>query len=313
MKVLVSICCLTYQHEKYISQAIEGFLSQKTNFSFEILIHDDASTDSTAEIVKEYEKKYPNIIKPIYQKENQYSKGVSLSAKYQFPRAKGKYIALCEGDDYWTDPYKLQKQVDVMEKNERCSMCFHSAFILDSKMMNNLDINNLAKPNSLRRLQTSKGGFFFEGGSGAPTASILFRSKLLEDIPNFFYKSPVGDMPLKLILSYLGDIIYIDEPMSVRRKGISGSWNDIIYNSLTKEKEYLLGMIKMLESYNAYSKERNNSLVKTKIGNYKKRLENTEIKILISRLKRILKNKNFAEKVLFLMKFLLKLIIEKIK
>jgi len=106
---IVSICCITYNHEKYIRDAIEGFLMQKTLFPIEILIHGDASTDKTADIIKEYEVKYPDIIKPIYQTENQFSKGVSISATYQFPRARGKYIAICEGDDYWTDPHKLQK------------------------------------------------------------------------------------------------------------------------------------------------------------------------------------------------------------
>lgn len=121
---LVSICCLTYNHEPYIRDAIEGFLMQKTDFPFEILIHDDASTDGTADIIREYETKYPDIIKPIYQTENQYSKGIKISATYNYPRAKGKYIALCEGDDYWIDPYKLQKQVDFLEKNEEYGICF---------------------------------------------------------------------------------------------------------------------------------------------------------------------------------------------
>jgi glycosyltransferase involved in cell wall biosynthesis len=114
---LVSICCLTYNHEPYIRQCIEGFLIQKTTFPIEILIHDDASTDNTADIIREYEAKFPNIIKPIYQIENQYSKGVGVTRVFQFPRSKGKYIAMCEGDDYWIDPLKLQKQVDFLEQN----------------------------------------------------------------------------------------------------------------------------------------------------------------------------------------------------
>jgi len=118
MEPLVSICCITYNHEVFIRDAIEGFLMQKTSFPIEILIHDDASTDNTANIIREYENKFPDIIKPIYQLENQYSRGVSISVTYQFPRAKGKYIALCEGDDYWTDPLKLQKQVDFLENNK---------------------------------------------------------------------------------------------------------------------------------------------------------------------------------------------------
>ena len=103
---IVTISCITYNHEKFIAQAIEGFLMQKTNFEIEILIHDDASTDNTASIIREYEKN-DSRIKVIYQSENQFSKGVKPSLKFLWPIARGKYIALCEGDDYWTDPYKL--------------------------------------------------------------------------------------------------------------------------------------------------------------------------------------------------------------
>lgn len=122
---LVSICCVTYNHAPYIRQCLDGFIMQKTTFNIEILIHDDASTDETADIIREYEFKYPDIIKPIYQKENQYSKGIKVSFTYNFPRAKGKYIAMCEGDDYWTDPYKLQKQVDFLESHPDYSICSH--------------------------------------------------------------------------------------------------------------------------------------------------------------------------------------------
>lgn len=100
--ILVSICCITYNHEDYVAEAIEGFLMQKTDFNFEVLIHDDASTDGTAEIIKKYQKRYHDIIKPVLQIENQYSKGVKINSTYNYPRAKGKYIALCEG------PYVLR-------------------------------------------------------------------------------------------------------------------------------------------------------------------------------------------------------------
>ncbi|WP_111709643.1 glycosyltransferase family 2 protein [Lutibacter citreus] len=122
-KLLVSICCITYNHEKFIKQCLDGFLMQQTNFEFEILIHDDASTDGTVAIISEYENKYPNIIKPIYQKENQFSQGINPDFTYNYPRAKGKYIAICEGDDYWTDPLKLQKQVDFLEANTSVVIC----------------------------------------------------------------------------------------------------------------------------------------------------------------------------------------------
>lgn len=125
-KPLVSICSITYNHAPYIRQCLDGFLIQKTNFKYEIIIHDDASTDGTAEIIKEYVEKYPDLITPIFQTENQYSKGVrGMFPKFCFPRAQGKYIALCEGDDYWTDPLKLQKQVDFLESHPDYVMCSH--------------------------------------------------------------------------------------------------------------------------------------------------------------------------------------------
>lgn len=121
---LVSIRCLTYNHEKYIRDALEGFVMQKTNFRFEVIVHDDASTDNTAAIIREYAEKYPDIIKPIFETENQYSKHDGSLSRIVNAACKGKYIALCEGDDYWTDPYKLQKQVNILEKHDDVTMVF---------------------------------------------------------------------------------------------------------------------------------------------------------------------------------------------
>lgn len=124
--ILVSISCVTFNHVKFIEKCLEGFLMQKCDFNYEILIHDDASTDGTKEIIEKYYALYPDIIKPIFQKENQYSKGKrGFNVKYNFSRAKGKYIALCEGDDYWTDEFKLQKQVDFLEENQKYALCCH--------------------------------------------------------------------------------------------------------------------------------------------------------------------------------------------
>jgi glycosyltransferase involved in cell wall biosynthesis len=114
---LVSIVCHTYNQENYIEDTIQGFLKQKTKFPFEVIIHDDASLDGTKKIVASYVEKYPKILKPIYQEENQFSKR-NISASFTYPASKGKYIAHCEGDDYWIDEYKLQKQVDFLEQNE---------------------------------------------------------------------------------------------------------------------------------------------------------------------------------------------------
>lgn len=115
--LMVTIQCITYNHEKYIRQCLEGFVMQKTNFRFEAIVHDDASTDGTADIIREYAKQYPDIIKPIFETENQYSKHDGTIGKIIRQNTFGKYVAMCEGDDYWIDPLKLQKQVDFLESH----------------------------------------------------------------------------------------------------------------------------------------------------------------------------------------------------
>lgn len=128
---LVSVRCITYNHEPYIAQALDGFLMQKTNFPFEVIVHDDASPDKTADIIREYEAKFPKIIKPICETENQYSKHDGSLGRIMDAACKGKYIVLCEGDDYWIDENKLQIQVDFLEGNSEYGMCFHNAQIKD--------------------------------------------------------------------------------------------------------------------------------------------------------------------------------------
>lgn len=124
-QLMVTIRCLTYNHEPYIRQCLDGFVMQKTNFRFEAVVHDDASTDGTASIIREYAEKYPDIIKPIYETENKYSKQDGSIRKILDAHTHGKYVAMCEGDDYWTDPYKLQKQVDFLESHPDYVMCSH--------------------------------------------------------------------------------------------------------------------------------------------------------------------------------------------
>jgi glycosyltransferase involved in cell wall biosynthesis len=131
-RILVSICCVTFNHQQYIKYCLDGFLMQQGDFDIEVLIHDDASTDGTKQIIEAYKEKYPDIFFPVFQNENQYSKGFrGFTARYNFPRCRGKYIALCEGDDYWTDTHKLQKQIDFLEANEKYVITCH-----DSKMIN---------------------------------------------------------------------------------------------------------------------------------------------------------------------------------
>lgn len=131
---LVSIRCAVYNHEPYLRQCLDGFVMQKTTFPFEAIVHDDASTDGSAAIIREYAEKYPDIIKPIYESENQYSKGGSIAKiMNDAMHPNSKYVALCEGDDYWTDPYKLQMQVDIMEADESIGLVHTLAKVYDQQ------------------------------------------------------------------------------------------------------------------------------------------------------------------------------------
>jgi len=257
-KPLVSICCITYNHAPYIRDAIEGFLMQKTNFPYEIIIHDDASTDGTAEIVKEYADKYPDLIVSILQKENQYSKGLKPLSYFVFPNAEGKYIALCEGDDYWTDPLKLQKQFDFMEKHKDCSMSFHRSRMeyVDRAIVRSKYKLNIQMGEEFKWEFFPEDKFFFMGGVDVPTASIFIRGKYLKNLPEWYYKFPVGDMALKAYLSCKGRVGFINEVMGVRRLAVPGSWNDRVRGNKKREISYLEEMISALAEFNKYSDSR---------------------------------------------------------
>lgn len=213
---LVSICTLVYNHEPYLRACLDGFVMQRTNFAFEVLVHDDASTDGSAEIIREYTEKYPEIFKPIYQHENQYSKGVWVNATFQYPRAKGKYIALCEGDDYWTDPMKLQHQVDFMESHPDYSLCFHNAMVLNERLEVKERIQSFCHLNHSQTISTER----IISEWCIPTASILFRRESFEkfELPRFFS----GDYTLELALASVGKVYYIDRYMSVYRLNNGG-------------------------------------------------------------------------------------------
>lgn len=131
--LMVSIRCLVYNHEHFLRQCLDGFVMQKTSFRFEAIVHDDASTDASAAIILEYADKYPDIIKPIIEKENQWSKGDNSLNRILDAACNGKYTAFCEGDDYWTDPQKLQRQVDFLEAHPDFSFCVHDTKVYNQK------------------------------------------------------------------------------------------------------------------------------------------------------------------------------------
>lgn len=210
--IIVSIICNTYNHEPYIRQCLDGFIMQKTTFAFEILIHDDASTDNTANIIREYEVNYPDIIKPIYQTENQYSKKTGIMKTFQYPRVKGKYIAFCEGDDYWIDPLKLQKQVDFLEENLEYVMVYTNAkkYYQSEGLLKNGYWGNC--DNSYE---------FLLQNNPIATLTVLYRKEAISDYDKVINPSNkgwlLGDYPLWLWLSLQGKIKFLQEYTSVYR------------------------------------------------------------------------------------------------
>ncbi len=235
---LVSISCIGYNHERYIRDAIEGFLRQETAFPVEILIHDDSSTDKTADIVEEYEAKYPHLIKPIYQTENQYSKGVSISATFNWPRARGKYIALCEGDDYWIDPLKLQKQVDFLEENPEYGLVHGDChFYYQDKDKWEYYANKFLSNKNKIKNKEELFSRLIDADYKIRTATTLFKRDLLSLIPANDVKFFMGDTPMWLDFSQKTKFKYLDEVFAVYRI-LSNS----VSRSENKKKQYRFGL-----------------------------------------------------------------------
>ena len=194
---------------------------QKCSFNFEVLIHDDASTDGTQNIIQEYVTRYPDIIKPIYQKENQYSKGIDPNVKYNFSRAKGKYIAMCEGDDYWTDPYKLQKQVDFLESHPDYVMCSHKYQIYEQESNEYVNI--------LPEIENEKGDDFFltdliVGKWLVQPLCMMCRKSALEDKRLERYKYMIDTVFIYNLLTQ-GKAFCLSDTMGVYRVQNRGIWS----------------------------------------------------------------------------------------
>ena len=229
-EIVVSVFCLAYNEEEYIAHALESILSQKTDFRFEILCHDDASTDSTAQIIKKYANKYPDIIRPIFQKDNQIGngKGMNVLYNYLYPLAKGKYIAYCDGDDYWTDNNKLQKQVDFLENNPSYTLCLHNYYFLYD------DSNRLElAPCGRKDKDLSTENMIIWGNHIPQIGAALFYKDLAANRPELYQKIGgtngskrfISDMPLYIYLSKVGKVKYFSTPMSVWRRRKKGSWS----------------------------------------------------------------------------------------
>jgi len=298
---LVTIGCITYKHEKYIRDSIEGFLIQKTTFPVEIIIHDDASPDKTPEIISEYEQKYPNLFFTIFQDENQFSIGnTPIFGNFIYPKSRGKYIAFCEGDDYWSDPLKLQKLVDFLEENPYYSLCSHESlytYINDPNSLRKFAaiIYHNYKLSGFKRVRNLTVQFFSNSNefwkrrrkhSGVerykdadfnialntamsdryiPTMSIVARRKIMNSIPDEMFKLGAGHRLIILWSAIYGKLHHMKDVMGFKNTQES---------SVTVTKVTDVGMsledkknetIQLLESLKEFTDEENKELLDKKI------------------------------------------------
>lgn len=258
-KPIVSICCISYNHERFIEDALHGFLMQETEFSFEIVIVDDASTDHTQNIIRNYEKRYPKIIRAIYQEENQYSKGLE-PANFYIQHLRGKYVAHCEGDDYWTDRFKLKKQVGFLEKNPDYVACYHNVRVVDKEK---------------RELSISLNNYPYKDEHTVPfqdveqlvipgqTASLLYRNHWLVDecVEQYLTCKTNGDVKLAAMLGVKGKIFFMSDVMADHRRVL---WEGDSWSARTYGQNLSLHRYNTVESvndfiFNAYGVKLNNS------------------------------------------------------
>lgn len=220
-KPVVSVLCNTYNHKPYIGDALRGFLIQKTDFPFEVVVHDDASTDGTTDIVCDYSKRYPKIIRHIVQSDNQYSKGIRPTP-IAFPHSRGEYIAMCEGDDFWISSNKLQDQFDALTSRRDINLCVHPAWVIfESKRKS---FRGFIKGS--RQLVIGASSIVASKDQFAPTGSYFFRSESFRSMPDWFFDSkdlPFGDYFIESILGING-AFYMPNLYSAYRLNSPGSY-----------------------------------------------------------------------------------------
>ena len=255
----VLVCCAAYNHAKYIRQSLEGFFMQQTNFDYEVYVHDDASTDGTQEVLREYQKKYPDQLIVEYEVENQQSKGrhpfknvFSLMSEY-------KYIAICEGDDYWIYPYKLQKQYDLLENDMTVMMCVHNGIEKD----NNKRFERIAV-NYIREGFISPNLYICRDNGQIPTSSFFCRPECYTKRPKYMMDAPVDDDTIVWNAGIHGKIYYFDDAWTVYNYQ---SGNDSWTTRVEKDGEYLnkytKEYVKFLDAFELDTKARFRKQIRT--------------------------------------------------
>lgn len=259
----VSICCLTYNHEKYIEEAIRGFLNQETDFPFEIIIHDDASTDRTREIISKFSNAYPKIIKTILQEANQYSQGINPVFEVMLPSAKGQYVALCEGDDYWCSRSKLKKQYEALNETN-LNVAFNLSVVLDDRTKKfKLNINPATKLSKSEIVQYTFRDVAKGGASLMRTGSLFLRKACIDKFPKVLVNTPAPDIFLQLFCA-LDGAVCVNSVMTVYRTNVQNSWSSRNLRSIKKFRDVTT---KMLVGYTHISQFISNDKSKNESAN----------------------------------------------
>lgn len=259
-EIMVSIVCLVYNHEKYVAKMLDSLINQKTEFKYEIIIHDDASTDNTANIIRKYEAEYRELVLPIYQTENQYSKMVKIENEIIFPKVRGKYIAFCEGDDFWTDTYRIANQVRIMEENtcvasigrvnivnedgEWTGDFFPRDRELKPGLISGIDFVSYVLDTRTINLQQFQ-------ISGLMVNGLVYKSYMNEN-PSYAKISLVGDFPLFLYIGTKGSVYYVDKIYSCYRTGALGGWN-VRNSDINRKIQHYDREIDVVKAYDRYT------------------------------------------------------------
>jgi len=257
--VKVSVICLTYNHEKHIARALDGFVNQKTDFAFEVLVHDDCSTDGTADIVRAYAERYPDIIRPILQTDNKYSKGIWIDRDIVAPLAKGIYIAFCEGDDYWCDPNKLQKQYDFLTAHPEYSACVHKTVFHNLSMGEDVLVPDISEDRdfSLEEITLTGGNIF-------GTNSVMMRTEISRDMPDCFRAAGFSDFQLFFYAAAQGKVHCLNEAMSVYNVGVSGSWTQSMMDDVKRRIHHCEVFLDLLDRIDDFYDGRHHELLQKK-------------------------------------------------
>lgn len=264
IKYKVLVLCITYNHKEYIAQAIEGFLAQKVDFSYHIVIVDDASQDGTSEVIRQYACKYPSMISAYIAKKNLYNDPLRKEYYSQIYKEfyDSDYIAICEGDDCWIDYNKLKIQVDFLEINPQYVMCTHNAIWEDSRTGEKRTYSPFIGNRLISKQEIVK-----NGSGNIATASFVMRYNLIF-LDDKFPLCDVGDWPMLLFAITKGDVYYFEDKMSLYRYMHSGSWTHKIGNNLKNRINHRLGMIRFLQEYDRYSKNVFHNEVEVQIKKY---------------------------------------------